>query len=62
MTTIIISKDITATLSDRKAAQYRKAVAVSKSCREAFLSHMWDWSDLASWEEEEWEAWEEFFS
>jgi hypothetical protein len=62
MTTIIISEGITATLSDRKAAQYRKAVAVSQSCREAFLSHEWDWKDLALWEEEEWQAWEEFFS
>lgn len=62
MTTIIIAEGITATLSDRKAEQYRKAVAISAESRKAFLSHQWSWKDLALWEEDEWQAWEEFFS
>lgn len=62
MMTITIATDITATLSNHKAEQWFKAVKVSQSCREAFRSHMWKWQDLALWEEDEWEAWEEFCS
>ena len=62
MTTIIICKDVTATLSDRKAEQYRKAMEATANCRTAFLNENFDWADFEDFMTEEWEAWEKFFS
>lgn len=63
MTTIIISKDITATLSNRKAKQYYVAMKATESRRnlEAF-DESFDWEDYEDFWSEEDEAWEKFFS
>lgn len=62
MTTIIIAQDITATLTNRKAMQYRKAMEATANRRTVFLSENFDWEDLEDSMSEEWEAWEKFFS
>jgi len=62
MTTIIIAQDITATLTNHKAEQYRKAMKATANCRNAFLDEDLDWGDLEYFMVEEWEAWEKFFS
>lgn len=60
MTTIVICEDVTATLSDRKAEQYRKAMAASERRRWAIDNVELDWHDLDDLYDEEWEAWVEF--
>lgn len=63
MTTIIIADGITATLTNRKAEQYRKAMEATESARTAFLQmDCFDWEDYEDFWAEEWEAWEKFFS
>ena len=62
MTTIVIAQDITATLTNRKAEQYRKAVEATANRRTAFQNENFDWEDLEDFMSEEWEAWERFFS
>ena len=66
MTTIIIADGITATLTNRKAEQYRKAMEATAATQAAIQSVLWDenfdWSDWEEFWAEEWEAWERFFS
>ena len=63
MTTIIIADGITATLTNRKAEQYRKAMEATQSARTVFLQmDRFDWEDYEDFWAEEWEAWEKFFS
>lgn len=62
MTTIIIAQDITATLTNRKAEQYRKAMEATESARTALQMEDFDWEDYEDFWAEEWEAWERFFS
>lgn len=63
MTTIIIADGITATLTNRKVEQYRKAMEATESARLAFMQmERFDWEDLEDFWAEEWEAWEKFFS
>ena len=62
MTTIIISKDITATLTNRKAEQYRKAMEADKNLCSAYRNENFDWEDIQDFQIEAWEAWERFFS
>lgn len=62
MTTITIAQDITATLTNRKAEQYRKATEATANRHTAFLNEDFDWEDLEDFMAEEWEAWERFLS
>ena len=62
MTTITIAQDITATLTNRKAEQYRKAMEATVNRRTAFLNEDFNWEDLEDFMAEEWEAWEKFVS
>ena len=63
MTTIIIADGITATLTNRKAEQYRKAMEATQSAHTALLQmDIFDWGDYEDFWAEEWEAWEKFFS
>ena len=64
MTTIIIADGITATLTNRKAEQYRKAMEATSFARSAMLSgdENLDWTDIEDLWTEEWEAWNRFFS
>lgn len=62
MTTIIIAQDITATLTNRKVEQYRKAMEATESTRMAMRNEDFDWEDLEDFWSEEYEAWERFFS
>jgi hypothetical protein len=62
MTTIIIAEGITATLTNRKAEQYRKAMEATESARTALQMEDFDWEDYEDFWAEEWEAWERFFS
>ena len=62
MTTIIIAKDITATLTNRKARQYQVAMEATENTRNAMRDEDLDWGDLDYLWSEEYEAWEKFFS
>lgn len=63
MTTIIIADGITATLTDRRVEQYYKAVEASETRRSALLfEESFDWAFYDELCNEEWEAWEKFFS
>lgn len=62
MTTITIAQDITATLTNRKAEQYRKAMDASLATHYALKNENLDWGDIDYFYHEEWEAWERFFS
>ena len=62
MTTITIAQDITATLTNRKAEQYRKAMEADKNLRSAYRNEDFDWKDIQDFQVEAWEAWEKFFS
>ena len=62
MTTIIIAQDITATLTNRKVEQYRKAMEATESTHMAMRNENFDWEDLEDFWSEEYEAWERFFS
>lgn len=63
MTTIIIADGITATLTNRKAEQYRKAMEATEFARIVFLRmDLFDWEDIEDFWAEEGEAWEKFFS
>lgn len=63
MTTIIIADGITATMTDRKVEQYRKAMEATSFARLAFMQmERFDWEDLEDFWAEEWEAWNRFFS
>ena len=62
MTTIIICADVTATLSDRKAEQYKMAMAASERRRWAIGNVELDWRDYDDLLDEEWVAWAEFFA
>ena len=62
MTTIIIADDITATLTNRKAEQYRKAMAATEASRSVWEDEYFDWSDWEEFWADECEAWEKFFS
>lgn len=60
MQTIIISEGITATISERKARQWREALAASDRYRSADTWRDWEFAETL-WMEEV-EAWEKFFS
>ena len=60
MTTIIISKDITATVSERKARQWDEALKASDRYRQTDIWRDWEFAETL-WMEEV-EAWERFFS
>ena len=62
MTTIVIAQDITATLTNRKAEQYHKAMEADANLRSAYRNEDFDWEDIQDFQVEAWEAWEEFFS
>lgn len=63
MTTIIIAEGITATMTNRKVEQYRKAMEATEFARIAFLRmDLFDWEDCEDFWAEEREAWEKFFS
>lgn len=62
MTIIVICTDVTATLSDRKVEQYRAAMATSERRRLVIGNVELDWEDRDYLWNEEWEAWEKFFS
>lgn len=63
MTTIIIAEGITATMTNRKVEQYRKAIKATEYARLAFMQmERFDWEDLEDFWAEEREAWERFFS
>ena len=62
MTTIIIAQDITATLTYRKAEQYRKAMEADANLCTALRNEDFDWEDIQDFQVEAWEAWEKFFS
>ena len=62
MTTIIIADGITATLTNRKAEQYRKAMEATEFRRKAIRDEDLGWGDLEDFWAEEFEAWEKFFS
>lgn len=62
MTTITIAQDITATLTNHKAMQYRKALGADKNLYSAYRNEDLDWEDIQDFQVEAWEAWERFFS
>ncbi len=62
MMTITIATDITATLTNRKAEQWFKALETTEHSRSACHNEELDWEDLEDFWVEEWEAWEKFFS
>lgn len=62
MMTITIATDITATLTNRKADEWFKALAVSEYVRNAIVGEDFGWEDFEDLWAEEWEAWEKFFS
>ena len=60
MTTIIIADGITATMTNRKVKQYRKAMEATEASRSVWLDERFDWSDWEEFWNEEFEAWERF--
>lgn len=62
MTTITITTDVTATLTDRRARQWFNALAATENRKLAVLYEDLDWEDLEDCWSDEWEAWEKFFS
>lgn len=62
MTTIIIAEGITATMTNRKVEQYRKAIEATEASRSVWLDKHFDWSDWEEFWNEEFEAWERFIN
>lgn len=62
MTTIIIADGITATMTNRKIEQYRKAMEATEASRSVLWDERFDWSDWEEFWNEEFEAWEKFIN
>lgn len=62
MTTIIITENVTMTISEEKANEWYAFKDAEANERRAWNNEELDWEDLEDFEIETWEAWERFCS